>query len=163
LDFFTTHQSPIAITIDGKAYMLPRFLNPALKQWSALLRKQQADLATEHLDADQKARFLTYFQPPAIDIAEMLQTARAAEGADYVVRSQMQAAQVPGELIDNILSNADPMLIRNLAMELTQAPQTLAKLGAEEKPDPLPQPAGASGDSPATGQETAPVTSPSTT
>lgn len=144
MDFFTAQDAPVRITIDGTAYDLPRFLLPAMKQWSAAIRKQIADEATAHLDADAKARFLTFFQPPAIDLMQLAERAVSAD-ADYPCRAQMKLAGVPEDVIENLMTKSDPLMIRKLADELTTAARAKAKLEqGKEGENPLSEQAGAS-------------------
>jgi hypothetical protein len=161
LDFFTSTQAaPVPISINGAAYSLPRFLLPALKQWSAIVRKQMEDNNTKGFDADAKARFLTYFQP-VIDIAYLMQLAVSPEGAEYIARTSMIAGGVPVDVCNAVIAQADPLTIRDLADRLLEAEKVLANLGVENKPDPLPLTPAASGESPATGEEITPVSAPS--
>ncbi len=161
MDFFTTHQSTVPVNIDGKAYSVPRFLTPALTKWAAEIKEQDRNDATAHLSADEKARFLRYFPDPAIDIADMLRRARASDGAEYVVGTSLRSANVPDDAVKSVLANSDPMMIRNLAEELTLAGPTLDKLGANDK-DPLASPPAEAGGSQETGQPTTQDSSTST-
>jgi hypothetical protein len=154
LDFLTTHAAPVVVTIDGAEYTVPRFLNRALKEWAALLAKEQRDIATADMDPEQKARFLRFWTDPALDVAEMIRRSTSPAGVDYVVNCQLKKAGVPDAVRETLLDTADPMLLRQLAEELTYSGQTMAKLSAEATPNPLASPASESAGSPETGEPT---------
>lgn len=142
LDFFSQSDSPVEIKIDGTAYKLPRFLLRQMIDYSATLRREQVETATAHLNADDKARFLTYFQPPAIDLMEMSRWCLSAEGVLVVCERQLKAGKVPDELVKSLLDNGDPQTLYNLAAELTTALRAKAQLTAMNKggDNPLTQP-----------------------
>lgn len=155
MDFFTSNDGPISINIDGNPYTLQRFLLPAMKEWAASIRKQTSDEATSHLDADAKARFLTYFQPPAIDVMQLAERVLSPEGGEYVCKYAMKKAGVADDVIKSLLASSDPLLIRKLADELATASRSKAEAAIpNEGASPLTPPAGASGDSPATSATT---------
>jgi hypothetical protein len=109
LDFFSQSDSPVEIKIDGTAYKLPRFLLRQMIDYSATLRREQVETATAHLNPDDKARFLTYFQPPAIDLMQMAQWCLSGEGVVGRVRAADEGwASVPDELVKSLLDNGDP-------------------------------------------------------
>ncbi len=126
---------------------------------------EECVVKTDH----DKARFRMYFVSPVVDIGRQLQEASSAEGSAYVVRKQMKAAGVPDETIEKVLAHSDPILVRNLAQELTMLPETTAKVdalaGAQATvpgADPLSTPPTPSGGAASTGPESAPVSTPST-
>jgi hypothetical protein len=168
IDFFTQSDSPVEIKIDGTTYKLPRFLLRHMIKYSATLRRQQVETATAHLSPDDKARFLTYFQPPAIDLMEMARWCLSAEGVLAVCEAQLKAANVPDELRKSLLNNGDPQTLYALAAELTTAVRAKAQLGSMNQggDNPLTQPPPESGNSaaapPATNTTSAPPTPDST-
>lgn len=149
MDFVTTHAPPVAITIDGKAYQVPRFLIPALKEWAASITKTEMDAAAaEFTTPDERARFRRFWPAPIFDVVALYQRALTPDGSAYVVDTQLKAAGVPDEVRAAMLANADPFLVRSLSEKLLQVDQTLDKLGVDtevEGKDPLPPPPGASG------------------
>jgi hypothetical protein len=119
MDFITTHAPPFAITINGKRYDVPRFLLAQFKVWAVNRQKAIQDTAISvYQDADARARFLLYHQPPPLDLAWVAQQLTTAEGAEHVVRVCLVAAKVPPDDITGLIENSDPMLIRKLADEL---------------------------------------------
>lgn len=166
MDFFTTHDAPVAVNIDGTAYSLPRFLMPALKAWAAQIRKELEDAALAQFGdkPDERARFLTYFQPPPIDIADLLGRVYSPEGAEHIVDAQLRAAGVPDDIRTKMIAQAPPLMLRTLALELTKAAEVLKKLGVDEKEkaDPLPPSPEESGGSPGTGNKTEADSTPAT-
>lgn len=149
LDFFTQSDSPVQIRINGTPYNLPRFLNDRMIEWSAAIRRQIIDEATAHLDDDDKARFLTFFQPPPVDALDMAQRALSNDGAKYVCDVCLKAAGVADAEREGILRLSEPVALRNLSAELTKAPQAKALLDASSKQGdgPLPNPPRGSDDS----------------
>lgn len=168
LDFFTQSDAPVEIKIDGTAYKLPRFLLREMSEQSATNRREQADFATAHLNADDKARFLTYFQPPAIDLMDMAAWCLSPEGVPVVCERQLRVGGVPPDLIKWMLQNGDPQMLYVLAKELTTAARAKAQLEAQNKggDNPLTLPPRESGDSgaaqPPTNTTSAPPTQAST-
>ncbi len=156
MDFVTTNDTPFPITIDGTAYQIPRFLGPALAAWAEEDRQKTMAEALGELKSEQdRARFRAFFRMPAVDVGRQLAEASSAEGSQYVCRKQMQAAKIPDEVIDKVFAHADPILVRNLAQELTMLPETAAKV------DELAG-AGKSGETPLTSPPTASVGEAST-
>ena len=121
MDFTTALATPIAIRINGTSYSLRRFLLPQMKQWAAERQQAITDMATKHLDADGKARFLLYFQAPPVDIFELAKYARSPDGAADIVDRQMKGAGVPDDVRTAVINNADPLLIANLADQLASS------------------------------------------
>lgn len=166
MDFLAAHDAPYAVKIRGTPYNIPRFLGPALREWAAEQLQQQRDEATAHLSPDDKARFLMFFRPPPIDVKRQLAEATTGSGSEYVVRRQMKIAGVPPGLVDEIVDHDDPMLVRNLAEELTMLPATAAQVDAlagGEGDNPLTPPPPASGGGESTGPGSAQGSTPSTT
>jgi hypothetical protein len=166
LDFLTTHDAPLSITINGTPYSVPRFLNPALKRWAAERNRAFADQATADLSPEDKRRWLTFFQPPPIDVKRLLQESTTPEGAEYVVREQLKLAGVPDETVQQLLDRSDPIVIRNLAEELTLAAPASAKVDAQagvtESADPLPSAPPPSEGGASTGAPSTPDSAPPT-
>jgi hypothetical protein len=166
MDFFTTHDAPFVVTIDGTAYHVPRFLLGALKRWAAEARKEREDAALAEFgdDAETRARFRLVMPDPPVDIADLLARVRSPDGAERVVRAQFALAGVPAETIDKVVAQAEPMLLRRLADELSMAAPAEARLGVkeEESADPLPGGRGAPDDSPGTTPGTSPGSAPPT-
>lgn len=162
MDFFTSHDGPVCIRIDGKEYALPRFLTDALIEWGERTRRQAIDDATAEMKAEARARFLLFLQPPAIDVARQLDEAYTAAGARYVVGRQLDKAGVPADVRDKVLSCADPILLRNLSVELTTARRARPLAGEDsDKADPTSGPASAPTTPSGASASTGPAGSPS--
>jgi hypothetical protein len=168
-DFGDCHDEPIPIKVRGKVYMLPRALNAALIEWSAVLRQEARDGATAHLlhedDKDPemvkagreaKARFLTYWPAPSYDVSDLLRRAVTPEGIDFFVERQCRKAGMPEEHIDALFIAADPGDLRKLADELTTSAQIVNsnKVKGEDGASPLTQPRRESEGSRGTGEGT---------
>jgi hypothetical protein len=166
LDFFTTHPSPFPINIDGVAYKIPRFLMPAMKAWAAeLIERQRNAASAEFATPDEKARFAQYWPEPAFDIGDLYRRVTTPEGTAYVVNAQLKEAKVPDEVRERVVTYGDPSMLRQLALELTYAQQTEAKLGIDaeaEKADPKSTAPSESNDSAGIGPQTAPTSTPAT-
>lgn len=166
MDFNTTADTPIAITINGTAYTIPLLRNAGLKKMSAVLRKQVLDEATSHIeDEDKRAQFKAYFPVPAYDIADLMLRATTPELADVAVDTQLEAAGVPADVRRSFVENVHPDRIRELAAALTRRSETLARLGmdeAKEKSDPLPLSTGESAAPPVTETPSEPASIAST-
>lgn len=164
-DFTTATSAPVTIVrINGTEYRLPRFLLPAMSDWSAERRKATSDEATAHLNDDDKARFLQYFPAPLIDIAEAGPWAVSTEGAPVVFTRQAKLAGVPDNLIEAVIAQTDPMGMRALAKELCSAQQASdsAKGLTDGDKSPLAEPPAGSQDSPGTGAPNTPASAPAT-
>jgi hypothetical protein len=155
LDFFTTQTPPFVINIDGKAFQLPRFLGPAFIALSAKLKKERVDEAMAELGdhtAEERARFRTFWQSPPMDTRFVAQYALSPEGTAYVVDHCLAKAGVAEADRKRVLEENDPLLLRNLADELTFAARLNERLKIEgEDASPLPESPVASSGSPATG------------
>jgi hypothetical protein len=160
-DFQTVHAAPVRVTIDGTAYDVPRFLLPQFKAWCAARQKASVDAAMNEIgdDADQRARFMLYWQPAPIDVVAMLEEALSPEGVEYVVGTQLKAAGLEEAKALAVLASAGAPMLRALAKELLSATTAKAnQLGSSEDPgrggNPLPVLQGGSADS----AETTPTT-----
>jgi hypothetical protein len=166
LNFFTASPPPVAITIDGTAYQIPRLNNATLKAWAAELIERQKNESLARLSSDDdRARFLFFHAEPIFDIASLMQYASTPAGAEYVVDAQLKIGGVPDDTRKALLANANPSQVRMLAQRLTLADEVLRAMGVDteaEKKDPLPQPAGESAVSPATTPPTQPGSTPAT-
>jgi hypothetical protein len=172
LDFFTAHDEPVAITIDGTPYSVPLLRNPGLKKWSAIQREKYADAAGDsfkdkdgNVDQERKARFLTYAPAPPIDIAEMMISAVSPEGAEFIVDIQLEAAGVPAEVRKKFVENVYPDDLRAFASRLARRSETLGKMGVkpeEQRTDPLPGSPSESEGSPGTSTPSDAASPPST-
>lgn len=166
MDFNTTAEVPISVTINGTAYQIPLLRNTGLKKMSAMLRKQVLDEATSHIeDPDKRAQFKAYFPVPAYDIADLMLRATTPELADVAVDTQLEAAGVPPDVRKAFIDNVHPDRIRDLAAALTRRNETLARLGvdeAKEKSDPLPPSTGGSVAPPETATPIEPASTAST-
>jgi hypothetical protein len=163
MDFITTAAPPVPVTINGVKYNVPRFLRPQMGDYAAEQQKAHADRATAHLDADQKARFLMYFDPPPPDVLELSQRLRTAgdDGIGYVLDRQLRVAGVPDDVRAAFLANVDPQLQWKLADVVCSTRIADAKAAQQsEDPgsgaDPLPAPPLTSGGSPTTTAGTLP-------
>lgn len=125
--FTTAHPAPVPVTINGTTYQVPRFLLPEFKARAAEHRKRVIAEATAHLDPETKARFLTYYAPPPVDTASVARELLTPAGVEELLRTQFKAASVPAADVDSLLTLADPVLLRNLAEELSTAQQAAAK------------------------------------
>lgn len=172
MDFFTTHDAPVAITIDGTPYSVPLLRNPGLKKWSAIQRERYADEAGNSfkdkdgaVDQERKARFLVYAPAPPIDIAEMMIAAVSPEGAEFIVDIQLEAAGVPADVRKRFVENVYPDDLRALASRLVKRAETLNTLGVkpeEQRTDPLPGSPDAPAGSPGTSTPSEAALPPST-
>jgi hypothetical protein len=147
LDFFTQQDAPVEITIDGTVYKLPRFGLDEMIERSATIRRETADMATEHLTPDDKARFLTFFQPPAIDHMDMARWCLSSEGLKHVAERQMKLAGVPDEIRASLLKRPDDQKLYALVAELTTAPRAMVQMKGDGEKSPLTQQPAGSGDS----------------
>lgn len=147
--FDTTVGGPVVVTINKTGYSVPRFLLPALKQWAAQRRATVVAEATAHLDPDEKARFLMYFQPPPVDIFGIDEWSRSPEGAEVIIRQQFKLAGVPEQLTELVITNGDPLILSQLAYTLASSSRALKQVSGDEgkgDKDPLAeQPPVASG------------------
>lgn len=148
MDFFTTHDSPVAVTIDGTGYRLPRFLLNSLKVWAAELAEEYRCKLRDALETDeQRERFDVYYQPPPIDIKALIERSISPEGTEYIVRHCMKAGAVPDDVIDKVIANASAVMLSNLADQLATAAKSSAKLKIEgEDGSPLTEPPPASAE-----------------
>src|SRR6185312_7727997 len=163
MDFFSAADSPIEITIDGKPYQLKRFLLPELKAWSASIRRKTVDEATAHFDADDKARFLLYFNAPPIDVPDLISRATTSDGAEYVVDAVLKTAGVPDDIRKGVINSSDPLALAALAGELTISKQVSAMLAKEgDDKSPLAGPTLGSDGSPETSPAMMPASAPPT-
>ena len=165
MDFTTATAPPIIITIDGTKYTLARFLLPQMKEWAADRVNKQTALATAHLDKDEKARFLMYFQPAPVDILDIATHALSPDGAIDIVDRQMKAAGVPENIRNTVIATGDPMQIRGLASQLSSSGVAAAQIkeGSEANADPLAVPKAASSDAATTGASSSPSSTICTT
>lgn len=131
-DFTTTHPAPVSVKLNGKAYDVPRFLLADFKAWAADRQNAAMQLGLSHLpDADAKARFSLYFQPPPADVALLADDLRSPEGIEYLLRRCFTAAGVPGETIEECLSNGDPRQLRMLVDVLASTGNAVSQLKSE--------------------------------
>lgn len=163
MEFVTTHAPPFPIKINGKPYDVPRFLLRQVKEWAVNRQNAAKESALAVLpDADARARFLLYHQPPAVDVAYIAQLLTASEGIEHIVRDCLKRANVPAEDITGLLENADPLLIRRLADELRSGNGVIAdQLASSGDPGAAGNPptgqSHTSGDSPETTATTSPT------
>lgn len=162
-DFSTAVAAPVRVNIDGTPYDLPRFLLPQFKAWVAVRQKRAVDEAMKQLgdDVDARARFMMYFQPAPVDVAQLAEEALTPEGIEYVLGVALKAAGLPDDKRAALLAAGDPLALRGIARVLLSAEQTTAKLKGEskdpgEKGNPMTGQPPMSGGSP----ETTPTTEP---
>jgi hypothetical protein len=164
MDFVTAHPSGIAVRINGTPYSIPRFLLPQIRRWTAERQQAVADRAVAHLDADGKARFLMYWQPPPVDVFAVADYARTPEGIADILGRQLKEGGVPDDVRAAMLENADPMMLATLCERVTSASkaavdakdktETTAEAG--QPADPLSGDPGAPTATAGTGQPDAP-------
>jgi hypothetical protein len=156
IDFFTQNDSKVQIKIDGTEYNLPRYLLDKMIKQSTVQRRQIIDEATEKLSDDDRARFITYFQPPPIDVMQMAQWCLSPDGVKVVCDQCMKEGGVPDEVRKSLLEHGDPILLYKLASELTTATRAQAQLKAQNQrgDNPLTQPPRESENSAAAPQPT---------
>ncbi len=135
-DFDTTLGGPLKVTIDKKDYQVPRFLIPDLKEWAADQRATTIAEATAHLEDDAKARFLTFFQPPPIDVFDVDAWSRSPEGIDTVLHKQLEKAGVSEATVDEMIASCDPLMLGKLSNELTSARASTKRIIAESENNP---------------------------
>lgn len=126
--FTTAHPSPVPVTINGTVYKVPRFLLPEFKARAMKHRADRIKEATAHLDPETKARFLVYYSPPPVDVSAVARELMTPEGVEELLRMQFTAANVPAADIDSLISQADPVILRHLAEELSSAQAAAADL-----------------------------------
>jgi hypothetical protein len=128
------------------------------------LRREQVETATAHLNPDDKARFLTYFQPPAIDLMQMVSWCLSGEGMVVVLDMQMKLGGVPEDLRKSLIDHGDPVQLYELAKEITTAVRAKAQLTNMNKggDNPLTQPPPESGNSAAAQPQTSTTSAPPT-
>lgn len=165
-DFAEIHDAPVSITILDGTYSVPRCLNEGLMEWASVLRRRTMDEATAHflregdedvekvkLGREAKARYLTFWQPPPLDVSELLQRVVEPDGIDFVLRRQLKIAGVPQDRIDLMCRNGDPQQLRTLVDILTTSSQFTreTKIPGEDDAGPLTGPKRESGGSRGTG------------
>lgn len=165
--FSTTHAAPIPVTIDGKTYQVPRFLQPDLAKWVAHLEEKVASAALAQLeDRRERARFLFSFQPPPVDMLDALDRTRTPEGVEYVLRTCLTAAGVDAETIDKLIKFGDTVdksvLVRKLT-ETDAAGPVIDALAGNEEQEPSDDPLSNTGDGGTPISDAAPSTGASST
>lgn len=152
MDFITATAAPVPVRINGKQYAVPRFLMPQLAEWGVAKVQEQLDKALAGLDAEQRARVMMYWQTPPVDVLTLIQELRTPAGIEHLLRTQLAKVGVPAGDIDGMLTYADPLNLRQLALTVSSSDHAAAQLAAESgEPAPGDDPAkNSTGGSPRT-------------
>jgi hypothetical protein len=129
LDFITTASPPVTVNIDGTRYQAPRFRLSDFKAWASVRIKETLDAALAYLpDPEHKARFRLYFAEPLFDVAAVADELRTAQGVAFVLQTCLSKAGVPGETIEKLIDNADPLALRALAGQIASVDKAVVTL-----------------------------------
>jgi hypothetical protein len=147
MDFTVTVGAPTAVSIriNGTDYKAPRFLLPAFKEYASdLARKQMDEAVAEYSDEGERARFRVFYSVVPKDVAQIAQWLRAPDGIEHVLRTCLAKGGVPPELIEALLTNADPSRLLAQSYELASAAEAEKELrkesGEEAGANPLTPP-----------------------
>jgi hypothetical protein len=168
MNFTTVRPGPVSMSIDGIEHKVPRFFLPEMSEWMEELINARVERATGHLNDDDKARFLMYYNPPIFDVSTVGQDIRSPTGAIRFLKRQLPKATPPvsEETIDKLIAGNDADSLRELVEHIASckiAEATIESVaGAGGKDDPLAKQPRTSEGARSTGSKSTQTSSPLT-